>query len=79
MKNLIDRFLDWVFEKKVRCLWFIIFLLYGITTLTFVFFKLIGSLTVPWWDVFIPVYIVVGIYAIYKFTEVINKDKKSKS
>lgn len=75
MKNLINRFLDWVGETKVRCLWFIIFLLYSITTLTFVFFKLIGSIIVPWWAVFIPTYIVVAIYAIYKFTEVINKDR----
>ena len=75
MKNLINRFSDWVLETKVRYLWFIIFLLYGGITLIFVFCKLIGSITVPWWVVFIPVYIVGIIYAIYKFTEVINKDK----
>jgi len=76
MKNLINRFLDWVLETKIRFLWFLIFLLYGITTLTLVFFKLIDSLTVPWWMVFIPVYIVVVICTIYKISKVFNKGRK---
>lgn len=76
MKNLINRFSDWVLETKVRYLWFIIFLLYGGITLIFVLCKLIGSITVPWWVVFIPVYIVGIIYTIYKISEVFNKSGK---
>jgi predicted membrane channel-forming protein YqfA (hemolysin III family) len=76
MKNLFNRFLNWVWETRIRYLWFIIFLVYGAITLMFIFLKLVDTITVSWWVIFIPVYIVGIVYAIYKIIEVVNKGRK---
>lgn len=76
MKNLFNRFLNWVWETRIRYLWFIIFLVYGAITLMFIFLKLVDTITVSWWVIFIPAYIVGIVYAIYKIIEVVNKGRK---